>query len=121
MEDVLDEMDGNGAEYIDRLRRLVRQPSVAAQNRGVAEARAVVTELAQAAGAVVEEVPTSGQSVLWIDFGGDGSHTVNLYNHSDVQTEEPIDLLEGPPFDPPEPGGTLFGPGVPDGQGVLAA
>ena len=121
MQDVFDEIDRNRAEYVQRLRRLVQQPSVAAQNRGVAEARAVVTELAEAAGAKVEEVTTSGQSVLWIDFGGDGNHTVNLYNHYDVQPEDPIEQWEVPPFDVTEQDGKLYGRGVADDKGCLVA
>lgn len=121
MQDVFDEIDRNRDLYIERLRRLVQQPSVAAQNRGVAEARAVVTELAEAAGGKVEEVGTSGQSVLWIDFGGEGKHTVNLYNHYDVQPEDPIELWDFPPFELTEQDGKLYGRGVADDKGVLVA
>jgi acetylornithine deacetylase/succinyl-diaminopimelate desuccinylase-like protein len=121
VQDVFDEIDRNRAEYVERLRRLVQQPSVAAQNRGVAEARAVVTALAEGAGAKVEEVPTSGQSVLWIDFGGEGKHTVNLYNHYDVQPEDPIEEWEVPPFDLTEKDGKLYGRGVADDKGCLVA
>ena len=121
MQDVFDEIDRNRAEYVERLRRLVQQPSVAAQNRGVGEARAVVTQLAEGAGARVEEVPTSGQSVLWIDFGGEGGHTVNLYNHYDVQPEDPIEGWEVPPFDLTERDGKLYGRGTADDKGCLVA
>jgi acetylornithine deacetylase/succinyl-diaminopimelate desuccinylase-like protein len=121
MQDVFAEIDRNRELYVERLRQLVRQPSVAAQNRGVAEARAVVTGLAEGAGASVEEVPTSGQSVLWLDFGGDGKHTVNLYNHYDVQPEDPVELWETDPFDVTERDGKLFGRGVADDKGVLVA
>jgi acetylornithine deacetylase/succinyl-diaminopimelate desuccinylase-like protein len=121
VQDVFDEIDRNRAEYVERLRRLVQQPSVAAQNRGVADARAVVTELAEGVGARVEEVPTSGQSVLWIDFGGQGSHTVNLYNHYDVQPEDPIEGWEVPPFDLTERDGKLYGRGTADDKGCLVA
>jgi acetylornithine deacetylase/succinyl-diaminopimelate desuccinylase-like protein len=121
MQDVFKEIDRNRELYVERLRQLVRQPSVAAHNRGVAEARAVVTGLAEGAGASVEEVSTSGQSVLWVDFGGDGKHTVNLYNHYDVQPEEPIELWETDPFDVTERDGKLFGRGVADDKGVLVA
>jgi acetylornithine deacetylase/succinyl-diaminopimelate desuccinylase-like protein len=119
MQDVFDEIDRNRELYIERLRELVRQPSVAAQNRGVAEARAVVTRLAEAAGATVEEVPTSGQSVLWVDFGGAGDHVINLYNHYDVQPEDPVELWDVDPFDVTELDGKLFGRGVADDKGVL--
>src|SRR6202171_2075798 len=121
MQDVFDEIDRNRQLYIDRLRELVQQPSVAAQNRGVAEARAVVTRLAEAAGANVEEVATSGQSVLWLDFGGTGDHVVNLYNHYDVQPEAPLELWAVDPFDVPERDGKLYGRGVADDKGNLVA
>ena len=121
MQDVFDEIDRNRQLYIDRLRELVQQPSVAAQNRGVAEARAVVTRLAEAAGANVEEVATSGQSVLWLDFGGTGDHVVNLYNHYDVQPEDPLELWDVDPFDVTERDGKLYGRGVADDKGNLVA
>jgi acetylornithine deacetylase/succinyl-diaminopimelate desuccinylase-like protein len=121
MQDVFDEIDRNREVYIDRLRELVQQPSVAAQDRGVAEARAVVTRLAEGAGATVEEVPTSGQSVLWVDFGGVGNRVVNLYNHYDVQPEDPLDLWDVDPFDVTERDGKLYGRGVADDKGCLVA
>ena len=121
MQDVFAAIDRNRALYTERLRSLIRQPSVAAQNRGVAEARAVVTELATAAGATVQEVPTSGQSVLWIDFGGSGRRTVNVYNHYDVQPAEPLELWDTEPFDVTERDGKLIGRGVADDKGCLVA
>jgi acetylornithine deacetylase/succinyl-diaminopimelate desuccinylase-like protein len=121
MQAVFEHIDANRDIYIDRLRQLVRQPSVAAQNRGVDGARAVVRELAAAAGGAVEEVPTSGQAVLWIDFGGSGAHTVNLYNHYDVQPEDPAELWETDPFDVTERDGKLIGRGVADDKGALVA
>lgn len=121
MQDVFDEIDRNQELYVERLRRLVQQPSVAAQNRGVAEARAVVTQLATTAGANVKEIPTSGQSVLWMDFGGRGPRTVNVYNHYDVQPAEPLDLWEAEPFDVTERDGKLIGRGVADDKGCLVA
>jgi acetylornithine deacetylase/succinyl-diaminopimelate desuccinylase-like protein len=121
LQDLFDEIDRNRQLYIERLRELVQQPSVAAQNRGVSEARAVVTRLAEAAGAIVEEVPTSGQSVLWMDFGGTGNHTVNLYNHYDVQPEDPVELWDVDPFDVTERDGKLYGRGVADDKGCLVA
>ena len=121
MQDVFDEIDRNRADYIERLRRLVRQPSVAAQNRGVGEAREVVTEMATAAGAIVTEVPTSGQSVLWMDFGGGGRHVVNVYNHYDVQPAEPLELWDAEPFEVTERDGKLIGRGVADDKGALVA
>ena len=121
MQDVFTEIDRNQALYIERLRRLVQQPSVAAQNRGATEARTVVTELAAAAGATVREVPTSGQSVLWMDFGGSGRHTLNVYNHYDVQPAEPLELWDAEPFDVTERDGKLIGRGVADDKGCLVA
>lgn len=121
MQDVFAEIDRNRVTYVERLRGLVRQPSVAAQGRGVAEARAEVTRLAEGAGATVVEVPTSGQSVLWMDFGGKGPRTVNVYNHYDVQPADPLELWTAEPFDVTERDGKLFGRGVADDKGSLVA
>ncbi|HEV1998422.1 MAG TPA: M20/M25/M40 family metallo-hydrolase, partial [Candidatus Dormibacteraeota bacterium] len=72
-------------------------------------------------GATVQEIPTSGQSVLWIDFGGTGAHTVNVYNHYDVQPAEPLELWDAEPFDVTERNGKLIGRGVADDKGCLVA
>ncbi|MGI8608900.1 MAG: M20/M25/M40 family metallo-hydrolase [Candidatus Dormibacteria bacterium] len=87
----------------------------------MAEAREVVTAMAAEAGAEVREISTSGQSVLWMDFGGDGPRTVNVYNHYDVQPAEPIDLWDVDPFDVTERDGKLIGRGVADDKGSLVA
>jgi len=119
MQDVFAHIDANANEYVERLRRLVRQPSVAAQGRGIKEALAIVTELAEGAGATVEHVPTSGNPVMWADFGGAGTQVVNLYNHYDVQPEDPVDLWLSDPFDVDLRDGVLYGRGVADDKGFL--
>jgi len=119
MQDVFEHIDQNRDMYLERLKELCRQPSVAAQGIGVREAFDTVARLAREVGAAVEEVPTGGQPVLWADFGGSGLHCVNFYNHYDVQPAEPLELWESPPFEPTVREGALFARGVADDKAPL--
>jgi acetylornithine deacetylase/succinyl-diaminopimelate desuccinylase-like protein len=119
LQDVFDHIDANRELYLERLKRLLRAPGVAAEKFGMQEAFETAAELAREVGANVEEVKTSGQPVLWADFGGTGRHTVNLYNHYDVQPADPLELWDSPPFEPTLRDGALYARGIGDDKGPL--
>jgi acetylornithine deacetylase/succinyl-diaminopimelate desuccinylase-like protein len=50
---------------------------------------------------------------------GAGPHTLLIYNHYDVQPEDPIDLWESEPFTLTQRDGKLYGRGVSDDKGEL--
>ncbi len=52
---------------------------------------------------------------------GSGEHTIIIYNHYDVQPEEPLELWTSPPFALTERDGKLFGRGAADDKGEFVS
>jgi acetylornithine deacetylase/succinyl-diaminopimelate desuccinylase-like protein len=64
---------------------------------------------------------TGGAPVVFGERRGVSQKTLLIYNHYDVQPPEPLDLWESPPFEPSLRNGKLFGRGVSDDKGHIAA
>jgi acetylornithine deacetylase/succinyl-diaminopimelate desuccinylase-like protein len=91
------------------LEQLCHQPSVAAQNWGIAAMADLVEKLLSQAGfstqrLTVEDAPP----VIYGELRGRGPYTLLLYNHYDVQPAEPFELWESPPFEPTVRDGKLI-------------
>lgn len=110
-------LDGSLAE----LSRLVAQPSVGAQNWGLADCARLVGEMLAARGFKVQILPTPGAPVVFGERKGRSDKTLLFYNHYDVQPPEPLELWETPPFEPDLRDGKLYGRGVSDDKGHIAA
>jgi acetylornithine deacetylase/succinyl-diaminopimelate desuccinylase-like protein len=108
-------------QSIAELSRLVAQPSVGAQNLGLKECSVMVGEMLKARGFSVEIMDTEGAPVVFGERKGKSSKTVLIYNHYDVQPPEPLELWETPPFQPSLRDGKLYGRGVSDDKGHIAA
>jgi len=100
------------------LARLVAQPSVAAQDLGIAECADLVAAMLKEQGYTAEILPTPGSPVV-LGGGGAGDKTLMFYNHYDVQPAEPFDLWESPPFELTRKGDLLVGRGISDDKGHL--
>ncbi len=94
-------------EYIDRnldahlahLQRWLRQPSVSAQNLGIAEmAEMVRADLSELGFSETEVVPTSGHPGVWGVYDAGAERTLLVYMMYDVQPVNPEDW-ESPPFE----------------------
>ena len=104
------------------LEHLCRQPSVAAQNLGIAEMATLVETLLAHAGFVTQRLVTEGAPpVIYGELRGSGPLTLLLYNHYDVQPAEPLDLWTAPPYEPAVRDGKLYARGVADNKGEIAA
>ncbi len=114
-------LDNHLDESIAELSKLVAQPSVGAQNLGMKECAALVAEMLGARGFKVEIMDTGGAPVVFGEQHGGSANTLLIYNHYDVQPPEPLDLWESPPFEPSLRNGHLFGRGVSDDKGHIAA
>ncbi len=114
-------LDAHLDESIAELSKLVAQPSVGAQNLGMKECAALVAEMLRKRGFAAEVMPTEGAPVIFGERKGRSDKTLLFYNHYDVQPAEPLELWETPPFEPSLREGKLFGRGVSDDKGHLAA
>jgi acetylornithine deacetylase/succinyl-diaminopimelate desuccinylase-like protein len=106
---------------IDELTQFCKQPSVAAQNWGLAECAALTAEMLKARGFNVQVIGTEGAPVVFGERSGRSNKTLLIYNHYDVQPPEPLDLWESPPFEPTLRDGKLFARGVSDDKGHLVS
>ena len=89
-------------EYIEDLKRLCRQPSVAAQNDGIKECASLVKEMLEEIGFEARVMPSGDERypVVYGELAGRSAKQLLFYNHYDVQPAEPLDLWETPPFQP---------------------
>ncbi|MEA2694883.1 MAG: hypothetical protein QOJ16_4270, partial [Acidobacteriota bacterium] len=73
------------AEGVSRLQEWVRQPSIAAENRGMAEGCELMMRFAREAGfQQVARVPTDGQPGVFATLDAGAPRTVGLYFMYDV-------------------------------------
>lgn len=121
MDDVFRIIDERKAVYLDWLIRICRQPSIAAQNNGMAETAAIVEDLIQTIGAKALRIPTKGYPVVYGEMRGASGKTLSFYDHYDVQPADPLDLWQSDPFEPSIRDGVFYARGVSDNKGNLIA
>jgi acetylornithine deacetylase/succinyl-diaminopimelate desuccinylase-like protein len=110
-------LDGSIQELI----RLCSQPSVGAQNWGLAECAELTASMLKKRGFSVEIIPTGGSPVVFAERHGKSDKTLLFYNHYDVQPAEPLELWETPPFEPSLRNGKLYARGVSDDKGHITS
>jgi acetylornithine deacetylase/succinyl-diaminopimelate desuccinylase-like protein len=114
------------AEGVVRLQEWVRQPSIAAENRGMAEGCELMMRLAREAGfQQVARVPTDGQPGVFATLDAGAARTVGLYFMYDVKQVDPAEW-SSPPWeaalvDKPGFGKVLVGRGAVNQKGPEAA
>lgn len=110
-------IEANLDDSIEELSRLLRQPSVAAQNLGIEDCAKLVADSLKARGFDVQILPTGGSPVVFGERKGRKDETLIAYNHYDVQPAEPLELWDSPAFEPTERDGRLYARGVSDNKG----
>lgn len=120
MQDVFDYIDAHQETFVQRVQRLCRQPSIAAQNVGIQETARMVAQLMEEVGVRPEQYATNGAPVVYGTVGS-GTPTLLIYNHYDVQPPEPLELWESPPFAAEVRDGKLYARGAADNKGNLVA
>lgn len=120
MQDVFDYIDTHRETFVQRVQRLCRQPSIAAQNVGIQETARMVAQLMEEVGVRPEQYATNGAPVVYGTVGS-GTPTLLIYNHYDVQPPEPLELWESPPFAAEVRDGKLYARGAADNKGNLVA
>jgi acetylornithine deacetylase/succinyl-diaminopimelate desuccinylase-like protein len=121
MEKIFSYLEKHFEEHRDKLRELCRQPSVAAQDLGMAEAAQMVQELLEELGVETRLIETGGYPVVYGELPGQRSKTLTFYNHYDVQPPEPLEEWDSGPFAAEVHDGRLFARGAADNKGNLIA
>jgi len=121
--EVFDWIDRNKDEYVEKLRTLCRQPSVSAQNLGLAETADLVEKFLSETGFTVEKFsPTKGPPVVYGELHSKaGGKTLLIYNHYDVQPVEPVELWMNPPFSATLENGKIYARGASDNKGNIVS
>lgn len=105
-------------EHMRELARLCDQPSVAIQGQGINECAQLVAEMLRSRGIQTQILETGGSPVVYGEYG-EGDRTLLLYNHYDVQPEDPLDLWDSPPFTTTQRDGKIFARGSADDKGDI--
>jgi acetylornithine deacetylase/succinyl-diaminopimelate desuccinylase-like protein len=122
LDDVFAHIDQHRDEYVALLQRLIRQPSVAAQGFGMSETAALVIEALGGAGIGAKTYDTRGGfPVVFGEQSGKSTKRLSFYNHYDVQPAEPLDLWTSDPWGAEIRDGRIWGRGVADNKGNIAA
>lgn len=119
---VLERCEANRERDLDDLFRLLRQPSISAQDVGVAECAALVRDLLAGAGLDARLLPTAGQPMVYGErCRAPGRPTVLIYGHYDVQPPDPLAAWASPPFAPTIRDGRIYARGAGDNKGQFFA
>jgi acetylornithine deacetylase/succinyl-diaminopimelate desuccinylase-like protein len=120
--DIFAHIDTHANEYIATLQRLLRQPSVAAQNVGMVETAGLVEAMLQNISATPRQYDTRGGfPVIYGEISGETDKTLSFYNHYDVQPAEPLELWESDPWAAEIRDGRIWARGAADNKGNIAA
>jgi acetylornithine deacetylase/succinyl-diaminopimelate desuccinylase-like protein len=120
------EIEKRHAEGVQRLQEWIRQPSIAAENRGMSEGCELMMKLARDAGfQSVARVPTDGQPGVFATLDAGAPRTVGLYFMYDVKQVDPAEW-SSPPWeaalvDKPGFGKVVVGRGAVNQKGPEAA
>lgn len=120
---VFNHIDAHRDRAIADLQRLVRQPSVSAQNIGLEACAELVVELMREEGIEARAYPLEGgpPCVIGLAPSERSGKTLLAYAHYDVQPVEPVELWTHPPYGAELADGRLWGRGATDNKsGVLA-
>jgi acetylornithine deacetylase/succinyl-diaminopimelate desuccinylase-like protein len=123
---VLAQVEKRHDEAVERLQAWIKQPSIAAENRGMTEGCQMLIRMLQDAGfGHAESVPTDGQPGVFAVLDAGAPRTVGMYFMYDVKQVDPAEWTS-PPWDAalvdkPGVGKVLVGRGAVNQKGPEAA
>jgi acetylornithine deacetylase/succinyl-diaminopimelate desuccinylase-like protein len=108
LDDIQTEIERRHEEAVTRLQRWIHQPSIAAENNGVAEGCDLTMQLRREAGfKQVSKVPTDGQPGIFATLDAGAPRTLGMYFMYDVKQVDPAEWSS-----PPWAGALVERPGV---------
>lgn len=126
LQPIFAEVDKRHDEAVQRLQSWIRQPSIAAENRGMDEGCKMMMDLLTDAGFQhVEKVPTDGKPGVYATLDAGAPRSVGLYYMYDVKQADPSEW-SSPPFeaalvDKPDVGKCVVGRGAVNQKGPESA
>ncbi|MEM7132359.1 MAG: M20/M25/M40 family metallo-hydrolase [Chloroflexota bacterium] len=115
---VLEHIDTNRQDAIDRLITYVSQPSISAHGVGIGETADFLVDYLTQLGMNGQLLQTQGWPFVYGHRAErPDAPTVLLYGHYDVQPPDPLDEWVSPPFEPEIRDGRIWGRGVGDNKG----
>ena len=118
---VLDYIDAHQEEYVTFFQELLRQPSYALDTDDIAKMKEKVKVALSKIGITAEEIPTSGNPVIFGELKGEVDRTLAFYDHYDVQPVDPIELWNSDPYAAEIRDGRIFARGVADNKDGIAS
>ncbi|MBS1914588.1 MAG: dipeptidase [Bacteroidetes bacterium] len=124
MSELLAYIESNGDRFVEELKAFLRIPSISADSGYNAETRRAAEYVADEARRIglehVQIIDTPGHPVVYADWlHAEGSPTVLIYGHYDVQPPDPLDLWTSPPFEPTVRGDSIYARGSIDDKGQV--
>src|SRR2546429_1711559 len=97
LQPIFTQIEHRHAEGVQRLQEWIRQPSIAAENRGMTEGCEMMMKLARDAGfQTVDRVATDGQPGVFATLDAGAPRTVGLYFMYDVKQVDPAEWSSPP-------------------------
>jgi len=106
--------------FVAEFAQFIAVPSVAAQNRSITTMADLVANRLRQLGAAVTVYQTPGSPVVYAELGPrNAARTLMIYNHYDVQPEDPAELWTSEPFTLTIKDGRMVGRGTSADKGEL--
>ena len=121
MQDVFDFIDAHVDQYLERLKFLCRQQTIAVRREGIAEGAKRLAAVLSEIGAKPQIVPLGETTYVVTRVSGAGNKTLGFYNHFDTHPPEPLEAWNTPPFEPTVRDGALYARGASDNKGNVVA
>lgn len=122
---VISHLEDNFVEDVERIREILRIPSVSYTGEGIRETAENLTEIIRDLGGTSELVETSGHPVVFGEINGDSEHTLLIYGMYDVMPADEegwtVDPWAAEIKDLPKFGKSIINRGAVNTKGPLAA
>jgi acetylornithine deacetylase/succinyl-diaminopimelate desuccinylase-like protein len=122
MNEVYSYINGHVEEFVEKLTRLVKQPSVSATGEGIQKCSEMVEALLQETGFSTRILKEEGNPVVYAEIKSTrSSKTLLFYDHYDVQPPEPLEEWKFDAFSGKIHEGRIYGRGVSDNKGNIVS
>lgn len=122
IESIREHVLSNQDDIITDLRKLIKHPSISAQNVGIEECASAVNEVMRNAGINSNIIKLKdGNPIVYGEIKSNSKKTLLLYSHYDVQPVEPLDKWKYNPFSGVIADNKVHGRGASDSKGNVIA